>query len=168
MKKGYTVDLSKIDKIDQRITFSIREKVNSWHNNNVSTYQKFLRNFEKMSITNIDFASKLFRVVADNIPKETEEVWSYFFANTDDMQTPSLLDKYEEVLDTCLEGDKCFSVDLSTGEVKLYSNSNPENMGSGEVLFSKKMSDLFFDGIPKRPGITLLTCSLKMVMMKRL
>ena len=90
MKKGYTVDLSKIDKIDQRITFSIREKVNSWHNNNVSTYQKFLRNFEKMSITNIDFASKLFRVVADNIPKETEEVWSYFFANTDDMQTPSL------------------------------------------------------------------------------
>ena len=150
MKKGYSVDLSKVDKIDQRINFSIREKVNSWHNNNVSTYQKFLRNFEKMSITNIDFASKLFRVVVDNIPKETEEVWSYFFANTGDMQTPSLLDKYEEVLDTCLEGDKCFSVDLSTGEVKLYSNSNPENMGSGEVLFSKKMSDLFFDGIPKR------------------
>ena len=60
MKKGYSVDLSKVDKIDQRINFSIREKVNSWHNNNVSTYQKFLRNFEKMSITNIDFASKLF------------------------------------------------------------------------------------------------------------
>ena len=69
MKKGYSVDLSKVDKIDQRINFSIREKVNSWHNNNVSTYQKFLRNFEKMSITNIDFASKLFRVVVDNIPK---------------------------------------------------------------------------------------------------
>ena len=128
MKKGYSVDLSKVDKIDQRINFSIREKVNSWHNNNVSTYQKFLRNFEKMSITNIDFASKLFRVFADNIPKETEEVWSYFFANTDDMQTPSLLDKYETVLDTCLEGDNCFGVDLSTGEVKLHSNSNPEKM----------------------------------------
>ena len=150
MKKGYSVDLSKVDKIDQRINFSIREKVNSWHNNNVSTYQKFLRNFEKMSITNIDFASKLFRVFADNIPKETEEVWSYFFANTDDMQTPSLLDKYETVLDICLEGDNCFGVDLSTGEVKLHSNSNPEKMDSGEVLFSKKMSDLFFDGIPKR------------------
>ena len=150
MKKGYSVDLSKVDKIDQRINFSIREKVNSWHNNNVSTYQKFLRNFEKMSITNIDFASKLFRVFADNIPKETEEVWSYFFANTDDMQTPSLLDKYETVLDTCLEGDNCFGVDLSTGEVKLHSNSNPEKMDSGEVLFSKKMSDLFFDGKRKQ------------------
>ena len=150
MKKGYTVDLSKIDKKDQQITFSIREKVHTWHSNNVATYQKFIRNFEKMSSTNIDFASKLFRLFADNMPKEAEEVWSYFFANTDDMQTPRLLDKYETVLDSCLEGDNCFSVDLSTGEVKMYQNSNPSNMGSGEVLFSKKMSDMFFDGIPKR------------------
>ena len=150
MKKGYTVDLSKIDKKDQRITFSIREKVHSWHNNNVSTYQKFLRNFEKMSITNTDFASKLFKLFADSIPKEAQEVWICLFANGGDGQVPSLLEKYETVLDSCCEGDNCFGVDLSTGEVKLYSNSNPTDMGSGEVLFSKKMSDAFFDGIPKR------------------
>ena len=150
MKKGYTVDLSKIDKKDQRITFSIREKVHSWHNNNVSTYQKFLRNFEKMSITNTDFASKLFKLFADSIPKEAQEVWICLFANGGDGQVPSLLEKYETVLDSCCEGDNCFSVDLSTGEVKMYQNSNPTDMGSGEVLFSKKMSDAFFDGIPKR------------------
>ena len=150
MKKGYTVDLSKIDKNDQRITFSIREKVHSWHNNNVSTYQKFLRNFEKMSITNTDFASKLFKLFADNIPKEAEEIWICLFANGGDGQGLSLLEKYETVLDSCCEGDNCFGVDLSTGEVKLYSSSNPSDMGSGEVLFSKKISDAFFDGIPKR------------------
>ena len=150
MKKGYTVDLSKIDKKDQRITFSMREKVHSWHNNNVSTYQKFLRNFEKMSITNTDFASKLFKLFADSIPKEAEEVWICLFANDGDGKVPSLMEKYETVLDSCCEGDNCFGVDLSTGEVKLYSSSNPSDMGSGEVLFSKKMSDAFFDGIPKR------------------
>ena len=150
MKKKYTIDFSKIDKNNQGVTYSIREKVHSWHNNNVSTYQKFRRNFEKMSITNIDFASKLFKLFADNIPKEIEEVWSYFFTHTVGMKTPRLLDKYETILDTCLEGDNCFSVDLSTGEVKLYSNCNPTDMGSGEVLFSKKISDSYFDGIPKR------------------
>ena len=150
MKKGYTIDLSKVGEAKQQITFPIREKVHLWHSNNVAVYQKFIRNFEKMSSTNIDFASKLFRLFADNMPKEAEEVWSYFFADNNDERTPSLLDQYETVLDSCLEGDNCFSVDMSSGEVKMYQNSNPSDMAPGEVLFSKKMSDLFFDGIPKR------------------
>ena len=150
MKKGYTIDLSKVGETKQQITFPIREKVHLWHSNNIAVYQKFIRNFEKMSITNIDFASKLFRLFADNMPKEAEEVWSCFFADNNDERTPSLLDQYETVLDSCLEGDNCFSVDMSSGEVKMYQNSNPSEMAPGAVLFSKKMSDLFFDGIPKR------------------
>jgi hypothetical protein len=39
---------------------------------------------------------------------------------------------------------------MSTGEVKMYQNCNPSDMALGEVLFSKKMSDMFYDGIPKR------------------
>ena len=150
MKKGYTIDLSKVGETKQQITFPIREKVHLWHSNNIAVYQKFIRNFEKMSITNIEFASKLFRLFADNMPKEAEEVWSCFFADNNDERTPSLLDQYETVLDSCLEGDNCFSVDMSSGEVKMYQNSNPSEMAPGAVLFSKKMSDLFFDGIPKR------------------
>ncbi len=150
MKKGYTIDLSKVGEAKQQITFPIREKVHLWHSNNIAVYQKFIRNFEKMSITNIEFASKLFRLFADNMPKEAEEVWSYFFADNNDERTPSLLDQYETVLDSCLEGDNCFSVDMSSGEVKMYQNSNPSDMAPGEVLFSKKMSDMFYDGIPKR------------------
>ena len=150
MKKGYTIDLSKVGEAKQQITFPIREKVHLWHSNNVAVYQKFIRNFEKMSSTNIDFASKLFRLFADNMPKEAEEVWSCFFADNNDERTPSLLDQYETILDGCLEGDNCFSVDMSSGEVKMYQNSNPSDMAPGEVLFSKKMSDLFYDGIPKR------------------
>lgn len=150
MKKGYTIDLSKVGEAKQQITFPIREKVHLWHSNNIAVYQKFIRNFEKMSITNIEFASKLFRLFADNMPKEAEEVWSYFFADNYDERTPSLLDQYETVLDSCLEGDNCFSVDMSSGEVKMYQNSNPSDMAPGEVLFSKKMSDMFYDGIPKR------------------
>ena len=84
MKKGYTIDLSKVGEAKQQITFPIREKVHSWHSNNVAVYQKFIRNFEKMSSTNIDFASKLFRLFADNMPKEAEEVWSCFFADNND------------------------------------------------------------------------------------
>ena len=74
MKKGYTIDLSKVGEAKQQITFPIREKVHLWHSNNVAVYQKFIRNFEKMSSTNIEFASKLFRLFADNMPKEAEEV----------------------------------------------------------------------------------------------
>ena len=156
MEKGFTIDFSKIGETNKQITFPIREKVHSWHCNNVSVYQKFIRNFEKMSLTNVDFASKLFRLLADNMPKETEEVWKYFFASNDDERTPSLLDKYETVLDSCLEGNNCFSVDMSTGEVKMYQNSNPSDMATGEVLFSKKMSDSFFDNIPKRAKNTIV------------
>ena len=148
-KKGYTIDLSKIDNSNQQITFSIREKVHSWYSNNVTVYRKFLRNFEKMSGTNVDFASKLYRLFADNMPKEAEEVWSFFFTDDGDKHIPSLLDKYDTVLESCLDGDNCFSVDMSSGDVKQY-QTIPSNMAPGEVLFFKKMSDLFFDGIPQR------------------
>ena len=106
-KKGYTIDLSKIDNSNQQITFSIREKVHSWYSNNVTVYRKFLRNFEKMSGTNVDFASKLYRLFADNMPKEAEEVWSFFFTDDGDKHIPSLLDKYDTVLESCLDGDNC-------------------------------------------------------------
>ena len=150
--KGYIIDLSNVDNANQQITFSIREKVHTWYSNNVTVYQKFLRNFKKMSGTNIFFASKLYRLFADNMPKEAEEVWNYFFKDGGDKQTPSLLDKYDTVLDSCLEGDNCFSVDMSSGDVKQY-QTIPSNMAQGEVLFSKKMSDLFFDSIPQRAKI---------------
>lgn len=150
--KGYIIDLSNVDNANQQITFSIREKVHTWYSNNVTVYQKFLRNFKKMSSTNTVFASKLYRLFADNMPKEAEEVWNYFFKDGGDKQTPSLLDKYDTVLDSCLEGDNCFSVDMSSGDVKQY-QTIPSNMAQGEVLFSKKMSDLFFDSIPQRARI---------------
>ena len=153
--KGYIIDLSNVDNANQQITFSIREKVHTWYSNNVTVYQKFLRNFKKMSSTNTVFASKLYRLFADNMPKEAEEVWNYFFKDGGDKQTPSLLDKYDTVLDSCLEGDNCFSVDMSSGDVKQY-KTIPSNMAQGEVLFSKKMSDLFFDSIPQRAKIYIV------------
>lgn len=49
--KGYIIDLSNVDNANQQITFSIREKVHTWYSNNVTVYQKFLRNFKKISST---------------------------------------------------------------------------------------------------------------------
>jgi hypothetical protein len=102
------------------------------------------------------------------MPKEAEEVWSYFFADNNDERTPSLLDQYETVLDSCLEGDNCFSVDMSSGEVKMYQNSNPSDMAPGEVLFSKRCPTCFMMAFPREPEITSSICFLKMAQMKRL
>ena len=135
--------------MDNKINFSIREKVNAWHVQNPDVYKKFIRNFEKMSSTNIDFATKIVKLIADNIPDEFEELWQ-FIINSDENASCSLLETYGGMFDRCLSEGKCFSVIIASGEVKEYDNVKNLLLQQGEVLFSKQIFDSIFDKLPRK------------------
>ena len=135
--------------MDNKINFSIREKVNAWHVQNPDVYKKFIRNFDKMSDTNMDFFRKLVMLVSENIPEEIEELWQFATIGDDDSHC-SLLETYGEMLDRCVSDHHCFSVNIASGEVQEHENLTSLQLQPGEVLFSKQISDSVFEKMPRK------------------
>lgn len=135
--------------MDNKINLSIREKVSAWHVQNTNTYKKFIRNFERMSDTNMDFFRKLLMVVSENIPDEIEELWQCVTSGNDNASC-SIFDTYGDMLDRCAFEKHCFSVNIASGEVKEYEDVKDLQLQKGEVLFSKQISDSFFKKLPRK------------------
>lgn len=135
--------------MDNKINLSIREKVSAWHVQNLATYKKFIRNFERMSGTDVDFFRKLMLVVAENIPEEMEELWQCMTSDDNDASC-SIFDTYGDMLERCASEGHCFSVNIASGEVREYENMTNLQLEKGEVLFSKEISDSVFKKLPRK------------------
>lgn len=135
--------------MDNKINLSIREKVSAWHVQNPGTYKKFIRNFDKMSGTNVDFFNKLVMVVAENIPEEMDELWQCM-TNDDDDASCWIFDTYGEMLERCASEGHCFSVNIASGEVREYEDVTNLQLEKGDVLYSKQISDSVFKKMPRK------------------
>lgn len=135
--------------MENKINLSIREKVSAWHVQNTNTYKKFIRNFEKTSNSNMDFFRKLVLVVSENIPEEIEELWQCLI-NRDEDASCSIFETYGDMFDRCANESHCFSVDISSGEVREYEDVENLQLQKGEVLFSKQISDSVFKKMPRK------------------
>ena len=135
--------------MNNKINLPIREKVNAWHVQNPDTYRKFIRNFNKISETNMDFFRKLVMLISENIPEEIEELWQFSITGEDESHC-SLLETYGEMLDRCVLENHSFSVNIASGEVQEHDNTTNLQLQQGEVLFSKQISNSIFRKMPRK------------------
>ncbi len=136
-------------KKDGKINQSIREKVNAWYVQNEQEYSQFKQDFDKMSINNLDFTLKIFNIIQDYLPKEIVNCYKWlFYPDTENIPKPKLLREYGDLFETCVNGDKFFTINLITGEVKSHSSNCSYSLTNEELEFSKQKSDSIFDNMP--------------------
>lgn len=137
-------------------TLESRQRVFRWHEENRERYQQFLEGFNRLSIKNMGFMERIWKLVNDSIPEEFTQLISCLFSSEDE-SCPELIEQYDGMVGDCLEGRVNICVNLLSGEIAGLPVSEKCEPKEDEAVISAKELKFGLRGCRKRRGRTLPT-----------
>lgn len=133
---------------------SPQQILKSWHQQHLSVYNKFLAEFNAMAKGDMSFMAKLFGLFLYHQSKEMVEVWEYMddFVQNDfkePKRIPAIVEKYDIMVDECLDGTILICVNLSSCEAVALSPSDSYTPKADEFVIDVKWLEALFAHLPK-------------------
>lgn len=133
---------------------SPQQILKSWHQQHLSVYNKFLAEFNAMAKGDMSFMAKLFGLFLNHQSKEMVEVWEYMddFVQNDFIapkRIPAIVEKYDTMVDECLDGNILICLNLSSCEAVALNPSDSYTPKADEFVIDVKWLDALFAHLPK-------------------
>ena len=126
-----------------------------WHEEHLEEYQKFVFDFDRLSVARTEFLVRLCQAVVSNLPEETKKIYEYIKAETGQgedaagLEKPAFVKEHEAEVKDCLDGKTILCVRMLSCESVSLPVCEPHEREDGEAVISAERLEAYFNETPR-------------------